>query len=159
MPKAKDEKKKSSPLADEEVDTSKDVAADTDADEEASDSDFDEDLPPAKAAKPASKPATAKTGSTDNAVAKQHQSDAKKMQEHLASQPKVRMIIPLSPGEKPGAFETVNLNGFRMEIKKGVSVELPQQVAEVLSEYLQIDLNLANDYRLDLNPDKKAALE
>jgi hypothetical protein len=59
---------------------------------------------------------------------------AERMKEHLAKQPKVRIIIPLEPNEKPGGTESVILNGYPFFIKKGVYVEVPEQVADVIME-------------------------
>jgi len=52
----------------------------------------------------------------------------------LASQPKVRIIIPKEKNESEGAFETVQINGYTLQIKKGVYVEVPQQVADIIME-------------------------
>ena len=59
-------------------------------------------------------------------------SKAARMKEFLHSEPKVRVFIPLAPGEKPGITQYVGLNGYPMYIRKGEYVEVPQSVAEVL---------------------------
>lgn len=61
-------------------------------------------------------------------------SKAEKMKEHLAKQPKVKILIPLESKEKIGATESVILNGYRVNILKGVYVEVPEQVAEVIMD-------------------------
>lgn len=73
-----------------------------------------------------------------------------RMKAHLAEQPKVRMIIPLEGKEVRGkAFETVILNGYRLNIPKGVYVDLPEQVAEVLNQSnAQIEEALHNKYEI-----------
>ena len=48
--------------------------------------------------------------------------DAQMMKENLDRQPKINFLIPLSSGEKEGAYDTVCLNGYRLVIKKGVMV-------------------------------------
>lgn len=64
-----------------------------------------------------------------------HGSRAYTMLRALAAQPKTRFIIPLDKGEKKGsAFAPVVMNGLRINILKGVFVELPVQVAEHLQE-------------------------
>jgi len=50
----------------------------------------------------------------------------------LAKQPKVRIIIPKEKSETVGAFETVQINGYTYQIQKGVYVEVPQQVADII---------------------------
>jgi len=42
----------------------------------------------------------------------------KMTEEKLAKEPKVSFIIPLADGEKPGASEIVNINGYQLNIKK-----------------------------------------
>lgn len=59
-------------------------------------------------------------------------SKAERMKETLAAQPKVRVLVPLEPGESKGTTTSVILNGYRLNIKKGVYVDVPQQVADVL---------------------------
>jgi len=59
---------------------------------------------------------------------------AAKMKEHLAAQPKVRILIPLETGEKKGATVSVILNGYRQNIMKGVYVEVPEQIADVIMD-------------------------
>lgn len=59
-------------------------------------------------------------------------SKAEIMRDKLAAEPKVRVLIPLSQGEKPGVTQSVILNGYRMHIRKGDYVEVPKTVAEVL---------------------------
>ena len=63
----------------------------------------------------------------------------------LAKQPKVKVKLYLSPEDKsklqhaeegginvPWPCETVSINGYNYVIKRGVEVEVPQTVAEVL---------------------------
>lgn len=82
----------------------------------------------------------------------------KDMKEHLAKQPKVAFLIPLSEGEKNGAFETVQINGYRMVIKKGTMVQIPQQVAEILADHYRISSEAGQDYRIDRDSKVKDAL-
>jgi len=84
----------------------------------------------------------------------QYLSKAERMRERLMKQPKVRILVPLGVGEKPGvikwvynkktkreeqvyvkgAYLPVQLNGFKILVAKGVYQEVPQQVADVISE-------------------------
>jgi len=65
-------------------------------------------------------------------VVKRPQTKKEIMKAKLDSQPKVRIIIPKEPKEAEGAFETVQLNGYTLQIKKGVYVEVPQQIADII---------------------------
>jgi hypothetical protein len=57
----------------------------------------------------------------------------------LLAQPVVSFMIPLGIGEKKGAYEHVQINGWKAEVRKGQMVMIPQQVAKMLMNYLQID--------------------
>ena len=59
------------------------------------------------------------------------------MKDNLSKQPKVSIIIPLEKGESKNAVETVILNGYRLNIKKGVYVEVPKQVADIIKDSYQ----------------------
>lgn len=54
--------------------------------------------------------------------------------EALKKQPKRTINIPKEPGESEDAFETVMINGYIMQIKKGVYVEVPEQVAKIIMD-------------------------
>lgn len=100
-------------------------------------------------------------------VEKKWKSKADRMRAKLESQPKIRFMVPLSGDEKPGvireeiingrkefvhvsgAIETVQLNGYKTLIPKGVFVELPEQVAEVLSEAHRLTQEAGKDYLID----------
>ncbi len=72
---------------------------------------------------------------------------ALQMRDILLAQPAVGFVIPLDPLEKPGAMESVTINGYTMHIKKGEFVKIPEQVAMLLAE----SHNLTNDI-LNNNP-------
>jgi hypothetical protein len=59
------------------------------------------------------------------------------MKARLDAQPKVAIMIPLSPGEVSGSTESVILNGHRVNIRKGEYVYVPEQVARVIMESQQ----------------------
>lgn len=69
----------------------------------------------------------------------------------LMSQPKVRMMIPLDPGEKPGAYRTVIINGYRFDVKKNVMVDLPEAVANLLSSAYSITSDVLDNNALNLS--------
>ena len=54
------------------------------------------------------------------------------MKAKLAKQKKVTILIPKDKDEKLGSTMSVILNGYRMNIVKGVYVEVPEQVARVV---------------------------
>lgn len=80
-----------------------------------------------------------------------HQSKKEIMREKLMTQPTVRMYIPLNQGEKAGQTHPVTLNGFRINVPKGVYVDVPQQVADVLKDSFQQTEDAGKAFRLDLN--------
>jgi hypothetical protein len=66
-----------------------------------------------------------------------HIGKAERMRLHLAKQPTVPIMIPLGHGEAPGSSESVILNGYRLNIRKGEYVHVPEQVARVIMESQQ----------------------
>lgn len=62
--------------------------------------------------------------------------DQEIIKDKLSKQPKVRIIIPREKGESEGSYETVQINGYTLQIKKGVYVEVPQQVADIIMDSL-----------------------
>lgn len=86
-----------------------------------------------------------------------HKSKAMRMKEHLAKQPKVQVFVPLEGKEKMGTQLPVTLNGYGVKIPKGMYVEVPQQIAEVIMDSLnQTQQALDNKYNID-NADEKTA--
>ena len=99
---------------------------------------------------------------SDMEVEKELRTDAAKMKAHLAKQKKVSVMIPLEQGVSPEVAEkvpfVVNLNGYRLSIKRGVFVEVPEQIADMIKERLESEGKIGSKYRLDRNPDKMEAL-
>lgn len=99
-----------------------------------------------------------KPAPTDAEVTASERSDKDRMKAYLDSCEKINFYIPLAPGEKKGqAYESVNLNGYRMEIKKGMQVQIPVPVAERLADFLNID-SIGEQYRLDADAKRQEAL-
>lgn len=69
----------------------------------------------------------------------------------LAAQPKVPFIIPLDPGETPGAYRAVIINGYRFEVKKNVMVYLPMAVAKLLMECYNVENTVLNNHPNNLS--------
>jgi len=60
-----------------------------------------------------------------------------RMKKALDKQEKKEVYIPLEGKEPEGAVETVILNGYRYDIKKGVRVEVPAQVADIIYDAME----------------------
>lgn len=89
-------------------------------------------------------------------------SDAQKMKEHLAKQRKVMIMIPFDPGVNPEQAKKIpfhlNLNGYAIDLQKGVYVEVPEQVAEIVKERLESEGKIGQQWRADLDARKQEAL-
>lgn len=101
---------------------------------------------------------TAQDRAGERTEAKEWEGKAAKMKEYLWSQPLVNFLIPLSFGEKRGAYETVTMNGYRLNIMKGVMVEIPKDVANLLAESYQLTAEAGQDFLLDRNETVKEML-
>ncbi len=104
----------------------------------------------------------------DREVNKNWKNKAEKMRDRLLSQRKVSILIPLEPTERAGvvewrkdkdgndfqvhvsgAVESVQLNGYKYFIPKGVYTEVPQQIAEVISKSQKQTLEAGSNMLLD----------
>lgn len=93
-------------------------------------------------------------------ITKLYNEDAQNMKAHLAKQRKVRFAIPITEGEKEGAYDTWCGNGYKLTIKKGIMVDLPEQVANDLANHYNINMNMnvGREKRIAGNAGKEAAL-
>lgn len=82
------------------------------------------------------KPLATLSGEDKIHVAKLHQSKALAMKENLSKQQKVRIFVPLEGKEKKGTQLPVTLNGYRVNVPKGLYVDVPEQVGDVIAESL-----------------------
>jgi len=106
--------------------------------------------------------------SEERKVNKNWKSKAETMKAHLETQEQVSILVPLSEGEKAGvvewrvgkdgekyqfhvsgAVESVQLNGYKYFIAKGVYTRVPRQVAEVISRSQQQTLEAGSNISLD----------
>lgn len=104
----------------------------------------------------------------DREVNKNWKNKAEKMQDHLEAQEKVSILVPLEPQEKVGVVEervgangrkyqvhisgaitSVTLNGFKTMIPKGRYVQVPKQIAEIISKSQQQTLDAGQHISLD----------
>ncbi len=97
-----------------------------------------------------------RNGAAEEADFEKTKNDMKAM---LDAQPKVRTFVPLENGEKLGEFLPVNINGYRLNVPKGVYVDVPQTVADIIAESYNIyEQNSASAMRADRNDDVTNAL-
>ena len=99
---------------------------------------------------------------------KEYSSKADRMRTKLEGQPKVRVLLPLEGEEKQGivewrtdargiqkqihlggAIDQVMLNGYKFIIPKGIYYDVPQQIAEVLSNAYNQTQNAGANISLD----------
>jgi len=101
--------------------------------------------------------------SEEKLISAQHKQKARIMEKKLAGQTRVRFFLPKSDTEEVGvvrevatgdsikqtyiggAIETVQLNGFKYLIPKGAFFDVPQQVADVLSEAMAMTQKAGSD--------------
>ena len=81
-----------------------------------------------------------------------------RMKKILQEQPKVQFMIPLGIGEKKGAYDTVQINGYKLTIMKGAMVSLPQQVVDLLAAKYEVDMTAGAEHRVDGDDAKSSAL-
>ena len=106
--------------------------------------------------------------SEDREVNKRWKTKAAAMRDHLAAQEKVNILIPVDPSERAGvvewrkdkdgndyqvhisgAVDSVQLNGYKYLIPKGIYTPVPRQIAEVISRSQQQTLEAGRDIRID----------
>ena len=76
----------------------------------------------------------------------------------LESSPHVNFIVPLAEGEKPGAFEEPQINGYKMKVPKGTMVNIPIQIANLLAEKYKIAMEAGKESRIDRDSGVEEAL-
>lgn len=78
----------------------------------------------------------------------------------LAEQPKVGVFIPLEPGEPKGTQLPVEINGYRMNVPKGVpNVQVPQSVAEIIWRSLGVYEEASSALLSQNDPDRPLRLD
>lgn len=88
-----------------------------------------------------------------------HMDKAERMRIHLEKQRKVRIFMPLEGQEKAGTIHPVVMNGYRINVPKGVYVDLPEQVADLIKKSLEQTEAAGAAFRLDMsNSEKQKAL-
>lgn len=109
-------------------------------------------------------PKMQKSARPDN-VAKKHADKKEAMRKNLESQERVTVMIPLEGKEKPGTMYSVILNGYPVYIPKGVYVDVPRQIADIVQESQQQTRNaeqgIVNDksFLVGSSPESANALQ
>lgn len=67
---------------------------------------------------------------------------AEQMKAHLEKQPQISILVPLERGEKKGAVQPFCLNGYRFTVPKGVMTMVPEQVAKMIAERFEVELEV-----------------
>ncbi len=91
---------------------------------------------------------------SDKTVQKALASDISSTKDALAKEEKAFFMIPLAEGEKEGTIQEVWINGFKMDIPKGVMAQLPMSVVNILAEKYKVNATAGQQFRLDLDPTK-----
>lgn len=80
----------------------------------------------------------------------------------LDAQPKVMVFIPFEAGENAATAAKiklpVNINGYQFDIPRGVAVNVPMQVAEMVKERLESEGKAGRSARIDASEDRQIAL-
>ena len=84
---------------------------------------------------------------------------AAEMKAYLETQPKVSILIPLERGEKKGATQPFTINGYRFNVPKGMMTQVPEQVADMISERFNVDLDIRGRSIENRDQDAKSALD
>lgn len=89
---------------------------------------------------------------------KKYESKAARMKALCDAEPKVRFMIPLGIGEKKGAIEEAQINGYKINILKGVMVNIPMRFAKLLEESYQMTNEAGQEFLMDRNETVKEKL-
>jgi hypothetical protein len=76
----------------------------------------------------------------------------------LDAQEHTNFIIPMADGEQEGAYDTIQINGYKLTIKKGVMVNIPIAVANLLAEKYRINMTAGMNKRIDRDNEHSEAL-
>lgn len=82
---------------------------------------------------------------------KEFESRKAKIKRVLDAQPRVKVFVPRDFGEKAGAVLPVTINGYRYSILKGVMVDVPQGVYDVIQNSLEMTDRAGQEFLMDRN--------
>lgn len=86
-------------------------------------------------------------------------SKAERMKKFLLGQKKVAMLIPLPEGSDPKVLHSVTLNGYRLDFPTNTYIEVPEQVAQVVSEANNQTMVALNQFKIGGDKGKENALQ
>ena len=86
-------------------------------------------------------------------------SKAEQMRAQLESQSKVMILIPLEKGEKKGAVQSFCINGYRFDVPKGTMTPVAEQVAQMIADRYQVELQVRGQSIDQKGTEFKTALE
>jgi len=95
---------------------------------------------------------------SNQTVQEQLRTGAEQQKAWLDAQPKVSILIPLEKGEKKGAEQPFTINGYRFTVPKGQMVQVPEQVAEMVAERFNIELEVRSQSLENRDEKTKEAL-
>lgn len=88
------------------------------------------------------------------------QTTANQTKEMLEAQPKVGIFVPLMQGEPKGTQLPVEINGYRMNVPKGVpNVQVPQAVAEIIWQSMGVYEDASSALRSQNDPERPVRLD
>lgn len=133
----KETKKTKNPLLEEEA------TIDTETVEEV-------EAPTEKVAKPTAKPVVD--------ASKELRSDIEKTKSILDKEAQVQIMIPLAQGEKNGATHDCYINGYKVTVKKGAMVSVPESISKLIAQHYEIEMMAGSEFLVDSDNSKSEAL-
>lgn len=123
---------------------------------------------PKKSNRPAPQEKEPQASFIDNNTVKVHNAGGLSLSDRAAAtkaklekEPKINTVVSLEPGEKPGSYKIVNINGFRLSIRKNTPIELPKTVWELIMRNQKSSVESSLNHPRNLNnaaADTRAAL-
>ena len=83
------------------------------------------------------------------------QGKAKTTRDKIMAEPKIKFLVPLDINEKQGTILPVTINGWRLNIPKGIFIDLPQSIAVMLAEKYQITSEAGKEFDLSNEENQK----
>jgi hypothetical protein len=87
------------------------------------------------------------------------QQTANDMKAMLAKQPVVSIFVPLENGEPKNTLLPVNINGYRVNVPKGVYVEVPKSIAEIVMQSQNVYQEASSSVMSENDPTKPLRLD
>jgi len=96
---------------------------------------------------------------TTDQISRRVKDKAEQMKDQLDAQVKISILLPLEKGEKKGAVQSFCINGYRFTVPKGVMTSVPEQVAQMVSERYNVELDVRSRAIGQGNREAKEALD